>query len=233
MATTGGSNIVRNGLILELDAANRRSYVSGSTTWRDVSGNNYTGSLTNGPAFNSANGGNIVFDGSNDYVITSTNTNISSSNARTLSCWINPNSTYATGSFYSIMKIGNGSSNGTLFEILTFCSTSPTQLTVFGHFWGGGFAMAVPGTPIVSNQWYNIAMTYTDSLVSIYINAELKTTGSFTLNTSNTPLNLGQPQFGGHLYNKGLVSSGMVYNKSLSQQEVLQNYNAMKSRFNL
>ncbi len=68
MATIGGSNIVRSGLVLELDAANARSYVSGSTVWRDVSGTNISGSLTNGPTFNSANGGSIVFNGSNQYV---------------------------------------------------------------------------------------------------------------------------------------------------------------------
>ena len=67
MATIGGSNIVTNGLVLALDAANRRSYISGSFVWNDISGNRNSGSLINGPTFDSANGGSIVFDGTNDY----------------------------------------------------------------------------------------------------------------------------------------------------------------------
>ncbi len=69
MSTVGGGvNIVTNGLVLYLDASNTKSYVSGSTTWSDVSRSGNNGTLINGPTFNSANGGSIVFDGTNDYV---------------------------------------------------------------------------------------------------------------------------------------------------------------------
>jgi hypothetical protein len=68
MGISGGPDIIRDSsLVLELDAADRNSYVSGSTTWRNLSGNSNTGTLTNGPTFSSANGGNIVFDGSDDF----------------------------------------------------------------------------------------------------------------------------------------------------------------------
>lgn len=63
-----GPHIVTDGLVLALDAANPTSYPGSGTTWRDLSGNNNSGSLVNGPTFNSVNGGSIVFDGSNDYV---------------------------------------------------------------------------------------------------------------------------------------------------------------------
>ena len=66
MAYINTPPVVTNGLILHLDAGNRLSYTSGSTVWNDLSGNNNSGSLTNGPTFNSANQGSIVFDGSND-----------------------------------------------------------------------------------------------------------------------------------------------------------------------
>jgi len=63
-----GPNISTSGLVLALDAANTKSYPGSGTTWTDMSGNNNNGTLTNGPTFNSANGGSIVFDGSNDFV---------------------------------------------------------------------------------------------------------------------------------------------------------------------
>ena len=80
-----GPNIVTDGLVLVLDAANPTSYISGSTTWRDLSGNNNSGSLVNGPTFNSVNGGSIVFDGSNDYVEISP---VNASSQFTLNLWI-------------------------------------------------------------------------------------------------------------------------------------------------
>ena len=60
-----GPNIVRDGLVLYLDAGSGTSYslYTGGVTWRDISGNNNNGTLTNGPTLNSSNGGNIVFDG--------------------------------------------------------------------------------------------------------------------------------------------------------------------------
>ena len=67
MAGASGPDLVQNGLVLALDASDRNSYPGSGTTWRDMSGNSNNGTLTNGPTFNSANGGSIVFDGSDDY----------------------------------------------------------------------------------------------------------------------------------------------------------------------
>lgn len=60
--------IVTDGLVLYLDAANTKSYVSGSTIWNDLSRNNFNGSLINTPTFNSQNSGSILFDGVDEYV---------------------------------------------------------------------------------------------------------------------------------------------------------------------
>ncbi len=61
-------NIVRDGLVLDLDAAKRDSYPGSGTSWRDIAGGVITGSLINGPTFDGNNGGSIVFDGADDYV---------------------------------------------------------------------------------------------------------------------------------------------------------------------
>ena len=58
---------VTSGLVLCLDAGNAKSYPGSGTVWTDLSGNGNTGTLINGPTYNSANGGSIVFDGVNDY----------------------------------------------------------------------------------------------------------------------------------------------------------------------
>ena len=68
MALGHGPTVVTNGLVLALDAADRNSYPGSGTAWTDISGRGNTGTLTNGPTYSSANGGSIVFDGTNDYV---------------------------------------------------------------------------------------------------------------------------------------------------------------------
>ena len=76
-AITGGArNIVTNGLILNLDAGNYKSYPGTGTIWTDLT-STYAGTLTNGPIYNSSNAGSIVFDGTNDYVVTTTPIDVS------------------------------------------------------------------------------------------------------------------------------------------------------------
>ena len=66
--TINGSPPVTAGLVLNLDAGNAASYPGSGTTWTDLSGNGRNGTLTGGPTYSSADGGSIVFDGTNDFV---------------------------------------------------------------------------------------------------------------------------------------------------------------------
>ena len=90
MSLGHGASIVRNGLVLYLDAANPKSYPGSGTTWKDLSGNGNNGTLVNGPTFNSANGGSIVFDGTNDYVITTNLLNPTTNPNESVFVWFNP-----------------------------------------------------------------------------------------------------------------------------------------------
>ena len=84
-------NIVKDGLILDLDAAKRDSYPGTGTAWNDISGFQYNGTLTNGPTFNPSNGGSIVLDGANDFINGSILTNLLKGNTTlTLIIWIYP-----------------------------------------------------------------------------------------------------------------------------------------------
>jgi hypothetical protein len=86
MAFNYSPKVVTDGLVLYLDAANPNSYVSGSTTWRDISRGGSNGTLINGPTYSSANGGSIVFDGTNDYVNCGDILNYS--NNFSANCWV-------------------------------------------------------------------------------------------------------------------------------------------------
>ena len=67
MAVGYNPKIITDGLVLCLDAGNTKSYPGSGTSWSDLSGQGNTGTLVNGPTYSSADGGSIVFDGSNDY----------------------------------------------------------------------------------------------------------------------------------------------------------------------
>jgi hypothetical protein len=85
--------IVKNGLILDLDAGKLDSYNRVGTSWNDISSNGYVGTLINGPIYNSSNGGSVSFDGVDDYGRIPYNSNFNLSNTDyTLEGWFNSNS---------------------------------------------------------------------------------------------------------------------------------------------
>lgn len=221
-----GPDIVSDGLVLYLDAGSPNSYRPDfGTTWRDISGNNYSGSLINGPTYDPANNGSIVFDGVDDYTLTNTNFTLS---AATLSCWIKRNGTAdqydgiffsrtpsaATGlNFYSLNQLGY--------------HWNDTQLT-----WNWASGLTIP-----DNSWCMIAVTVISTTGVVYLGQSSGLTSSTNITTHNTVsslvLNLARDPTGGSRYFKGSISNAMVYNRALSSTEVQQNYNAQKSRFGL
>jgi hypothetical protein len=213
-----GPNTITNGLILSLDAANVKSYVNGSTTWRDLSGNGNNATLINGPTFNSANLGSIVFDGVDDYV----------------SCGnIMPSTAYTKCVFFNISNLAapnNLISGGNLGTHYFYPANS--QYLRAGHFQGGEL---VSDTPILVNTWYHGVVTFSTTLgFSMYQN------GINVGNYNNTSTFIGGNivYIGTYLlsgtgyYLNGTVASAQIYNRALSPAEVLQNYNAQKSRYN-
>ena len=80
--------IVKDGLVLWLDAGRAESFGGDGTTWRDLSGNGNNGTLQSGVGFTADEGGSLIFDGVNDKVQTINNVNISGDFSATLSVWV-------------------------------------------------------------------------------------------------------------------------------------------------
>jgi hypothetical protein len=95
MSTFGGPNIITDGLVLALDAANVKSYLGSRTTWKDLSGNGNHGTLVNGVGYTSTNSGALVFDGINDYFVTNNNLNLSDTDKLTVQIILKTTSTIA------------------------------------------------------------------------------------------------------------------------------------------
>ena len=198
-------------------------FVNGSRTlWYDTSGNNNSGSLVNGPTYSSANGGIIVFDGTNDYVQVSRNTNFAfGTNDFSVDYWFNK-----TGSGNSAM-MDCTSPGGFGFNLI-----NNTQIFAFQSF-GSSYTI---NCNFLYNTWNNITLIRSGgSLLSAYVNGNFvgsnnSVSASFTSNGNEVfgiNANLSTNPFPGY------VSTIKIYNKSITSSEVLQNYNAQKSRFNL
>jgi hypothetical protein len=224
-----GQKIVTNGLVLHLDAAQLRSYPGSGTTWTDLSGNGNNGTLTNGPTFNSGNGGSIVLDGVNDYVTVNNTLNIGTG-AYTVSVWIKVDVTTdkritwkrfsGAGDGYSMFI----RSNKFAFEVLKL---------------GVGFREIYCTNTFSINSFYNVTAVFNRSTTSfIYLNGVQDGTADMTvfsgLNITNTITYLvGSGGTAGAGYVDGNIYNILQYNRALSATEVLQNYNATKSRFGL
>ena len=231
MALAHSPKIVTDGLVLCLDAADRKSYPGSGTTWTDRSGNGYNGALTNGPTFNSANGGSIVFDGSNDYVGYDVDDLFNDTQNFSIEYFIKINNS-STNLLY-----GHNVNNNRIY--------SGTYLGYWDIGYGGTtWTGSSNGKQAVTQGWHHIAVTVSSGVCKIYVDGiannrtitdtsvtyvsgQLYMIGAFNYGTGST----GSFYSGySHLNN---CANFKVYNKALTVSEVLQNYNATKGRFGL
>ena len=219
---SGGPSIVTSGLILNLDAANPKSYVSGSITWTDISRSSKNGTLVNGPTYSTSNGGSIVFDGTDDYVT------VPSSNLWALGT----NGTIAMWAFFT----GNINSNHRLWCTLNSSTYLDAYIDNATGIFGVHGSSTTTTTIFPRDKWVHVVVTYINGNIAIYFNGisqplQGQTTAYNITNTGT--LFIGQYSGGGGYTWRGRMSSMLIYNKGFSAAEVLQNYNATKGRFNL
>jgi len=236
MSRHNGPNIVTNGLVLYLDAANRQSYPGSGTNWYDVSENGNSGTLTNGPTFNSANGGSIVFDGVDDYVSIPDNNILDLSTQLTIE-YVFKFDTPPPGYAYHIaVKAVDSTVSGANFVDYLLKDYGGVRLMFSGN--AGGWKQISPySQELNSNQWYHAIWSYNSSTGGILrVNGILATggtSGNGTLATNSEPLRIGAQFYGGHNPLNGDVAYFRMYNRTLTDQEMLQNYNATKARYGL
>jgi len=230
MSYNNGPKIVSDGLVLCLDAGNVKSYPGSGTAWNDLSGNNNTGTLTNGPTFTGSFGGSIVFDGSNDYINLGNASNIISASQSQISVntWVKTNVVNQDKKILVNVTSGTNSITGIYFSI----GPSPYN-TYFGMTTSGGQTDAAYTQNISTTSYSNLCGTYDGSNIRLYLNGNLVATKSLTGTISNT----GITRISGYDNNaevwNGNIAQVSIYNRALSASEVLQNYNANKGRFDL
>ena len=219
MASLGGPDIITNGLVLALDAANVKSYVSGSTTWNDLSGNNNSGSLTNGPTFSSGSGGSIVFDGTNDYVNLGRPASLDLTTL-TLSAWVR--------TITNANQIVIGKS-----YLSSYYMNIAPNVKAFSFWTNGSYLGSTTIPAIGDSMWCNIVGTINSTSKSIYFNGIINSsTAGSTVGIDSNNVYIGNSPVLDAFF-LGNIANIQIYNRALSATEVLQNYNAQKSRFGL
>jgi hypothetical protein len=211
-----GAQVERNSLL---------SPFNNKTNWFDLTGGGNNGTLTNGPTFNSANGGSIVFDGSNDY-INSTSISSQLTTNITAEAWI-----YVTSNPSDYVRIiGTGGNTGNR----TFGLWYDTSRRLLWQRNGGNDPSIYPSSPTLQlNRWHHVCATTSGTSHVLYLDSVSigTATASGPWAASNENITMGYAGF--HAYITGRISMGKIYNRGLSQAEVLQNYNVTKSRFGL
>jgi hypothetical protein len=223
MALSHSPQIVRDGLVLYLDAANIKSYPGSGNNWFDII-ENRTCILSNGPSFNNDNKGIFSFDGVDDSSSIS-NVGLSGLTSITVNIWYYSNVTTSTA-------LTRSSSVGNAFLL---------------HFRGAGFYIVTNDgnnsgylgwqTLPIGLQWNMLTATWNGSVMKLYINGvkqnnERSHTGSGILSNINT-IQLGYNFNSGQPLTNGKFGMFQIYNKELSSSEIKQNFNATRGRYGI
>ena len=230
IATKG---VVQSGLVLNLDAGVSSSYPGSGTTWTDLSTNGNTGTTAGSPTYNSANGGSLSFDGTDEYVSVSSTTALNWGIGNwTFDVWFFLSSSYSNNDLYVAIFDSPQFFVGILRSGLTGVPGFYTIDTGAG-FISSSYSTYIFGayTYSCAGKWTNLTLSKNESTSYCYLNGSLyasKTTGAYSnqsnsgrygINSSNNyPLN-------------GNIASTKIYNRALSAAEISQNYNALKSRY--
>jgi hypothetical protein len=217
--------VVTDGLVGYWDAANSRSYSGSGNTWYDLTKNGNNLTLVNSPTYNSSGYFTTGFSG---YFTGSGTSSIpSGSSPYTMSCIAQlPNWDVRRG----IMSIGGYSSNNGSNAIRTGDTANPGYF--YNYWWFNDLYATNNNGNTASGRWFGVSATYDGTTRKIYVNSILVASDTPSApNVSSTTIQLAKTFNTEYL--DGLISSAKIYNRALTQQEILQNYNATKTRYGL
>jgi len=234
MAFHYSPKLVQDSLVFCFDPANSKSLVSGTTSYLDLSKNEWSATLVNGCSFSSDNYGNLILDGVNDHVSTNYTTAFETSNL-TISIWFN----FTTNQIGCIFSKRTGAPT---FEQLSIFISS----NVIASISGARIAVNDNNTGINRNYlssrnfndglWHNFVVVRDTSQNRYFIDGvldsvvtsskpNLSTSSRIFFGTSGDNLNPST------LFFNGRMGSVYLYNKALTATEVQQNFDAIKSRY--
>ncbi len=227
------NGVITNGLQLYLNAGNSISYPGSGNNWYDLSSNSYTASLINNPGYTSSDGGTLTFNGATQYV--DTNQSLSS-NEFSIGAWFKS----SVGGIKMILSKETTTGWPWNYRIWLNGGTIIGDIALAG---GSNVSITSPLSSYNNGNWYNVMFTRNDSTLRLYVNGTevINTPDTLTGTITNSQevwigrsafTNGGLSPTGNYPYN-GSISEIMIYNRVLSASEILQNFDATKTRFGL
>jgi hypothetical protein len=194
--------------------------------WGDVSSSSITGALTNGPTYNSANGGYITFDGSNDFISILNNTALDTQTP-TVEVWVKTNATSQNGFWF---EKGTVNSQYALFQE----GGTIVWRQYFSNLSTNTSLYATTASYMSASNWAHVVGTFTSGVRSIYINGVLVSSDAQAgiIGTNAAGMTVGCYGGGGYMYN-GNIGIVRVYTRTLTATEVAQNFNALRGRYGI
>lgn len=222
MALNHGVNIVRDGLVCYLDAANPKSYPGNGTTWKDLSDNGNNGTAQGNPTFSNDNNGIFVM-GNGKWFDLGNSLYLDNNSPLTACAWMNV-STFSSRDMF--LSRNDAVKSAAPYTWLFGSHNGNTMAAYDGSNWRNvSFNFS-------TNTWYNLVFSFDGNDMYYYVNGSHIGTNPWSFTDSPTGRNT---QVGGYSGNTGDIigaySNICFYFKSLSQEEIFQNYNALKSRF--
>ena len=230
-----GKSIVTDSLVLHIDAANKKSYPGSGTAITDLSGNSINGTLTNGPAFNNGNVGHVAFDGVNDYINLGYSSTLNPTSI-TLSDWVNYDAFVGYG---AMITRWSGATTQKSFFLSNYYSTARVDFYIYDTATRN---IRSTNSELEIGRWHNVVASYDEVSheFKIYVDgvsvpATLTTsapTGPINQSTAST-VGIGADITRNVHFTNGNISIAKIYNRALTADEILQNFNATKARFGL
>ena len=216
--------VITEGLQLYLDAGDTSSYSGSGTTWYDISGNANNVEMQNSGGISWTDGGIGYFStGSSGYFTKNSAVNMpTGSSLYTFSAWIQLGSSWGGQGIMSVGPFGISNQANAL-------RTASTNL-ILNYWWANDFLVNTSVSP--ANSWFNVVARDNGTDRSIWINGVSAGTGSSD-NHNVTNSNVQIAKTTGAEYLNGNIAQALIYNVALTDTQILENFNATKSRFGL
>ena len=225
MSYYNGPKITTRGLILYMDAKNTKSYIGSGASWSNMA-TSVNSTIPAGTAFSSSLGvESFYFSGTNSYITTdiAQNTYFTNNSDVTLMATVN----MPAANYKSYLGHAQYVSHGFMLGVQSGVHKFVMNTAPSGQY-------AVDGPAPTTTAPEHIVGTFSGGRMSIYYNGNLYATNTGnSYVTSSVNLLVGYGNQGGWDPYIGHIYNAAVYNVCLTANEVLQNYNAVKSRFKL
>jgi hypothetical protein len=219
-------NIVRDGLVLNVDAGASISYPGSGTTWTDISGNGNNLTLTNSPTWNSSG---YFSTGSTGYFTGAGSASVPTGNSPySMICWVRVTGSWATAR--GIISIGGFGTNNQSNALRTGDTGSVGNL--INYWWFNDLQISTNPAGLSVGTWFMVTAQFDGTNRRIWANtSNIASDTPTSHNVTSTTIQVAKTY--STEYFQGDIAVAQIYNRALSAAEISQNFTALRGRYGI